>query len=171
MREKRGFIAILSVVLLASVAMLIVFGRANTVATLFDEARLKSERGEAMQSGLLCLRQAITELTHDYFYDVGHVDTPAILYPVWHCRISVVASSVGTFNASNIVTSNIRNNPGTDRIINVEGYSRSMRPGFITAHIRAQIHIQKPSDQVVGPAQNQALLFDNIQLISATTTF
>ena len=70
--EERGFVALISVILVSTVLLAAVLQNSAIAGDLFDEASHKQHRLFAVQSALVCLDHAVLEITHDYFFLLGY---------------------------------------------------------------------------------------------------
>ncbi len=143
-RNRRGFAALVTVLMLATALLMTALANSQALAVIFDEITLKQYRILATQNALACLDQSLNELEYDYFYSVS---TEMVAYPNLHCDIvSVVSTTSGDINI-----------PAPTRFIIVDGYSgiSSGSPRSITAQIKAEVLIDS----------------DKISLISSETAF
>ena len=101
---ERGFVAFISVVILASFFLAIVLaGQENTVQ-IFESVNLKTYRGEAANHALFCLNQAVVELTHDYFYSIDVTKGNTITNEFQQCSIISVSEAGITKNSIRHIT-------------------------------------------------------------------
>lgn len=90
---SRGFVALISVVLVSAYLMAAVLQNTTIVADIFDEANHKQYRLSAAQSALACLDQSILEFTHDYFFEIAA--SSGVSYQSAHCSIVSAGETAG----------------------------------------------------------------------------
>lgn len=95
-RKNKGFIALVSVVLVSAALMAAVLQNTAAAASAFDEANRKEYRAQAIQAALTCLDQTVLELTHDYFFFVSSTSSSAgVSYEERQCSIASVGETAG----------------------------------------------------------------------------
>ncbi len=127
---KKGFIAIITAVVLSSALMLIALADSGNMSTVFDMVMRKEYRVEASKSAQTCLDHLYVELAHDYFYTVP---PQGIYYADDICSISSV--TVGDL-------------PLTRDVV-VDGFAPDQRR-FIKASIHARISLGDTSISLIN---------------------
>ncbi|MEI6057790.1 MAG: hypothetical protein WCQ60_02345 [bacterium] len=142
--HTRGFIALITTIIVSTALMLMAISVSSSAGLLFDEVIHKEYRIAATTAALSCLDTVFMELERDYFYIVE--DIP-MQYPDMHCSVYRVKSN----GQGGIHT------PTSVRNVIAKGYSgiSSTTPGSITATVTAQVLIN----------------FQTISLMSEITTF
>lgn len=94
--KNKGFIALISIILVSAALMAAVLQNTAATASAFDEANRKEHRFLAIQSALACLDQAVLELTHDYFFSVSAASSSSgVSYQERQCSIVLVGETAG----------------------------------------------------------------------------
>lgn len=137
--NERGFIALISVLIISSALLVAVLTSAESIGIIFDEANHKQSRVLATQAALFCLDKVFIELEHDYFYTIAS-STPTI-YTSPQCSILFVGIASSNLNA-----------PGPQRIITVKGQSAAVSQGGVVATITAQVLINSQNISLMSSA-------------------
>ena len=137
--DERGFIALITALIISATMMVLVLGNSQKIADIFDQINHKQYRVAATRAALVCLDTVMREFEHDYFFEVKD---PGVSYPDSNCSILSVTSVSGDIE-----------NPSATRVVSVKGSSvPDGTLGAISARIDAQALINSQNISLVSSA-------------------